>query len=65
MALKKVPTFEYDGDGDRVYNLCSNAMDADWIRGARLQKLADAGDMDAKAKLEALESEDVYYDTDD
>ncbi len=62
MALRKVPVSETLADGTRVFNLNSNAADADFIRTWRLLRRIDKGDESAKKELEALENESMVYD---
>lgn len=63
MALEKIPVSETLSDGTKVYNLNSNAADADFIRTWRLLRRIEKGDESARKELEALENEPMYYDT--
>ena len=63
MSFKKVPLVEVDKHGDKVFDFCSNALDADWIRAERLYKRAAKGDKEAIAKIRQLENEEMGYDT--
>ncbi len=57
MAIHKVPAVEILPDGSKVFNLNSSPF-SDFMRTARLLKLAEAGDEAAKLELEEMERED-------
>jgi hypothetical protein len=43
-------------NGKYIMEIDDNALNDDWIRSARLKRLADAGDEEAKRKTEELEN---------
>ena len=55
MAFEKdIPTVSVDEEGKPVFHLGSDALNGDWIRGARVVKEAEEGSEKAKAKLKEL-----------
>jgi len=59
--MKIARLFEYDEDGTLILNPNADGANADWIRSARLKKLAESGDEEAARELKELASEPVYY----
>jgi len=51
--------FEYTEDGRLVINMDTTAADSDWIRAARLKKLAEEGDKEAAKKLAEMEATEM------
>jgi hypothetical protein len=47
---------ERNGKRVAIIEIDDNALNDDWIRSARLKRLADAGDEEAKKKMEELEN---------
>jgi hypothetical protein len=43
-----------------VIQIDDNALNDDWIRSARLRRLGEAGDEEAKKKMEELENTPMY-----
>jgi len=57
--LKKVNSIELNDNGKIVYNLCSNAADADPIRSGRL---LSKGDKKSLEQLEELKDTSLYME---
>jgi len=51
--------FEYTEDGRLVINMDTTAADSDWLRAARLKRLAEGGDKDAARKLAEMEATEM------
>ena len=58
--MKRAKAIKQTKDGDLVFCPESDAMNADWIRSARLMKRAQAGDKEAAKELERLENTPMY-----
>ena len=59
LKRKKIKPITTDEDGNKVFNLAADAANDDWIRAARLQRKADAGDEEAQKKLDKLKNTDM------
>jgi len=55
-----IPLFERTKDGFLKLNMCSSEATDHWLRAARLQRLADAGNEEAAAELKRMEETKHY-----
>ena len=63
--MKKVEPITRDEDGTLVLNPDADALNADWLSSARLQRRADQGDEEAIKELERRGSTPLYVRADD
>ena len=60
MAWKKVEPITRTENGEIVFNLAADEANANWLLAARLRRLADEGDEEARAKLEKMMEAPMY-----
>jgi len=66
MTLKECTPIDHDEDGELILDIDSDAMNANWMRAARLKKTAREGNEEARKELERLDHTTLYeYATED